>query len=54
MVDLVEPPLGGLLASTSGGQRWSDEMELDADEEELEQNAQDFPDNPSESNISLR
>lgn len=38
VVDLAEPPLGGLSAETST--RWwhSEDMELDAEEEELEQN----------------
>ena len=34
LVDLAEPPLGGLSASTSTGHRQNDEMELDAGEEE--------------------
>ena len=39
LVDLAEPPLGGLSASTSVGHRRSDEMELDVEEEEPEKNA---------------
>ena len=34
LVDLAEPPLGGLSASTLVGQRRNNEMELDAGEEE--------------------
>ena len=38
LVDLAEPPLGGLSASTFVGQKRNDEMELDTGEEEHEQN----------------
>lgn len=53
LVDLAEPPLGGLSAATSTGQRRSEDMELDVEEEESEQNAQDTPDIPGEANIDL-
>ena len=53
LVDLVEPPMEGISASTSAGQWWSDEMELDANEEEPKKNAQDAPDSPGEANIGL-
>ena len=52
-MDLVEPPLGGLSASTSTGQRRNDEMELDAGEEEQEPNAQGGQDSLDEANIGL-
>ena len=53
LVDLVEPPLGGLSVSTLDGQQWSEEIELDAEEEEPDQNVQDDPNSSSEANIGL-
>ena len=53
LVDLAEAPMGGLSVAISVGQRWSEDMELDAKEEEPEKNVQDAPDNPSEANIGL-
>ena len=53
LVDLAKPPLGGLSAATSAGQRRSEYMELNVEEEDLEKNAQDTPDNPGEANIDL-
>ena len=38
LVYLVDPPLWGLSASTTTGQRRNEEMELDAREEEHEKN----------------
>ena len=52
-MDLAEPPLGGILVSTSVGKRWNDEMELDADKEESESSVQGSEDSPSEANIGL-
>ena len=54
LVDLADLPLGGLSTSTSTGQRWSNEMELDAEEEKSEPSAQGGQDSPSEANIVLR
>ena len=53
LVDLVEPYLGGLSASTSAGQRRNDEMELDAEEEESKPSAQDGQGSPIKANIGL-
>ena len=53
LVELVEPPLGGLFASTSVGHRWNDKMELDVGEEEQEPNVQGGRDSPDETNIGL-
>lgn len=39
LLDFAEPPLGGLLAATSAGQRCSEDMELDMEEEDQEQNS---------------
>lgn len=40
LVDLAEPPLGGLSTSTSSSQMRNGEMEMDAGEEEQAQNTQ--------------
>ena len=53
LLDLVEPPLGGLSSATSVGQWCSEDMELDVEEEELEPNSQGSSDNPNETNIGL-
>lgn len=53
LVDLAEPPLGGLSAATSARQRCNEDMELDAEEEELERNSQDTLNSPSEANLGL-
>ena len=53
LVDLLEPPLGGLYASMFVDQRRNDEMELDAGEEEQDPNAQGRQDNPDKANIGL-
>ena len=53
LVDLDGPPLGGLYASTSAGQRRNEEMELDVGEEEQEPSAQGGRESPGEANIDL-
>ena len=53
LVDLAEPPLGGLSVATSTRQQRNEDMELDAEEEEPEKNSQETPDSPDEDNLGL-
>ena len=54
LVDLAEPPLGGLSATTSSGQMRNEEMELEAEEEEEDaQDTQAGQGSPREANLSF-